>query len=251
MDFLPKGHQELKTEKAYINISKLPEGEYRFRIAMRPIAGWLDWEDKKPHRYKPEEKPAKPFDATRPIRPFWACYVWDYAKEGLYIVEFVQSSILKGLTDLGKDSDWGDFTQYDIKVKKVGTGKDTKYSVTPLPHKPLGPKIEEALKQTPVCLEALYVGGDPWKDFFAEIDEDDSTIPTKTIPLVEEPMEVLKQKMAQDGLSYDHFEEYIASKIEQWKKTREEILEATLSPNLYDTFKKSYLKFLKRFEQAA
>ena len=50
MDYLPEGFETLATEKSYINLSKLPEGEYRFRIVKRPIGGWIDWKDKKPYR---------------------------------------------------------------------------------------------------------------------------------------------------------------------------------------------------------
>ncbi len=51
---LPIGFEKLRTEKPYINISKLTEGEHRYRIVGRPIAGWVDWKDKKPYRFKPE-----------------------------------------------------------------------------------------------------------------------------------------------------------------------------------------------------
>jgi hypothetical protein len=41
---------------------------------------------------------------------------------------------------------------------------ETKYFITPMPHKPLSDKIVEAMKMRPVRLEALYEGGDPWND---------------------------------------------------------------------------------------
>jgi hypothetical protein len=163
MDYLPEGYEELKTSKNYVNISKLTEGEHRFRIVQRPIAGWIDWNDKKPYRYLPTAKPAHPFDAANPIRAFWACYVWDYAKSGLYIMEITQSTILKSLAQFGKDSDWGDFTKYDIKISKEGSGKETKYHVSPVPHKELSESITQNLLESPVRLEALYDGGDPWE----------------------------------------------------------------------------------------
>jgi hypothetical protein len=164
MDYLPEGYEELKTSKNYLSLSKLPEGEHRFRIVQRPIAGWIDWKEKKPYRYLPNKKPACSFIPEQPVRAFWTCYVWDYARSGLYIVEITQSSIIKSLAQFGKDADWGDFTKYDIKISKEGGGKDTKYHVSPVPHKPLAENIGRALLEAPVRLEALYEGLDPWSD---------------------------------------------------------------------------------------
>src|SRR5271163_1004208 len=96
--FLPKGHECLRTEKSYWKMSQLKEGDNRMRIVTQPIAGWIDWDDKKPFRYLPEAKPKKPFNAEKPVRPFWTCYVWDYAREALFVLEITQSSILRALT---------------------------------------------------------------------------------------------------------------------------------------------------------
>ena len=163
MNYLPEGYEELKTNSSYLSLSKLSEGEHRFRIVQRPIAGWVDWKDNKPYRYRPDQRPDSSFDNDKPMRPFWACYLWDYAQEGLFVVEITQSSIMKSLTQFGKDSDWGDFTQYDIKIHKQGSGKDTKYHVAPVPHKAMSEQIQAELKSNPVVLENLYNGGDPWQ----------------------------------------------------------------------------------------
>jgi hypothetical protein len=167
MDYLPEGFEELTSNKAYWKMKDMKDGENRLRIVQRPIGGWIDWKDKKPYRYKPTEKPAKSFDPSQPMRAFWSCYVWDYAREALFILEITQNSILKALTQYAKDEEWGDFTKYDIKIIKEGAGKETKYHVSPVPHKPMSEKILKALNESPVNLEALYSGGDPWMDFKA------------------------------------------------------------------------------------
>jgi hypothetical protein len=163
-NFLPEGFDVLTTKKPYINLGKLPEGEYRFRIVARPIAGWLDWKDKKPMRFRPDNKPKFPVDPTKPIRPFWAVYVWDYKQEGLFVMEITQNSIRCALEDLAMNEDWGDLTSFDFKIKKTGSGIDTNYSVIPVPHKPMAEVIKECLATAPVRLEALYEGKDPWVD---------------------------------------------------------------------------------------
>jgi hypothetical protein len=161
---LPIGFDKLKTEKPYINLGKLAEGEHRFRIVQRPIAGWIDWKDRKPYRFKPEEKPKAPFDASKPVKPFWAIHVWDYAKEGLFIMEITQNSIRKALEMLALNEDWGDLTTFDFKIKKEGSGIDTAYSVIPIPPKPMSAAIKDSLETSKIRLEALYEGKDPWSD---------------------------------------------------------------------------------------
>lgn len=161
---LPVGFEKLKTEKPYINLGKLPEGEHKFRIVDRPIAGWIDWMDRKPCRFKPEDKPKSSFDPSKPVKPFWAMHVWDYAREGLFVMEVTQNGIRKSLEDYATNEDWGDLTSFDIKIKKEGSGIDTKYTVIPIPHKPLPKNIQEAVKGCKIRLEALYDGKDPWND---------------------------------------------------------------------------------------
>ena len=43
--------------------------------------------------------------------------------------------IFGAIRDLAVDPDYGDPTEYDIKIRKEGSGRDTKYAVTPLPRK--------------------------------------------------------------------------------------------------------------------
>lgn len=161
---LPAGYEKIKDEKPYLRLTKLAQGEYRFRIVERPIAGWIDWIDKKPHRFRPENKPASPFDPERKIRGFWVLHVWDYLQEGLYVMEITQIGIIKALENYATSEDWGDLTSYDFKIKKEGTGMDTEYTVIPVPHKALSDKIKKVVESTKIRLEALYEGGDPWRD---------------------------------------------------------------------------------------
>lgn len=165
---LPIGYEQLKAQKPYINISKLPEGTYRFRIVSRPIAGWLEWKNKKPFRTAPDKKPLPTLneengDLIQPKR-FWALHVWDYLQKGLFVMEVTQAGILKDLENLALNEDWGDLTSYDVKIQKVGTMKETKYSVTPVPHKPVADDVKKLVESTKIRLEALYEGKDPWTD---------------------------------------------------------------------------------------
>lgn len=161
---LPIGFEKLKTEKPYINLGKLPEGEHKFRIVSRPIAGWIDWMDRKPCRFRPEDKPKSSFDPEKQVKPFWAMHVWDYSREGLFVMEVTQKGIQKSLESYAINEDWGDLTSYDIKIKKEGSGIETEYTVIPVPHKPLPKNAQEAVEGSKIRLEALYEGKDPWAD---------------------------------------------------------------------------------------
>lgn len=240
-NYLPEGFESLQTEKSYINLPKLPEGEYRYRIVLRPIAGWLDWKDKKPYRFRPDNKPDHSFDEERPMKAFWSFYVWDYAQEGLFIMEVTQMSILKALTHLGRDEDWGDFTQYDIKIKKSGSGKETEYSVSPVPHKPLAEKIALALAKKPVNLEALYEGGDPWKSKGEAVEKSEWV-------LEESPLEIslqsLKKALRDQGSNVDHLEEYIQDLSEKKNQSADKIISSALIKELLPRFKSAYSKWM-------
>ena len=99
------------------------------------------------------------------VKEFWAFYVWDYAREDLFVLKVTQVGIIKTLKNLAKDEDWGNWLEYDLKLTKEGSGKDTEYALTPASRKALTAKMKSALEAAPVCLEALYENGDPWKDF--------------------------------------------------------------------------------------
>lgn len=166
--FLPYGFEELKSSHSYWRMKEMEQGDNRLRIIQRPICGWIDWKENKPYRYRADEKPINSFNPDKPIRAFWTCNVWDYHRKALFILEITQNSILKTLSILGNDVEWGDFREYDIKINKSGNGKETKYMVTPLPHKKLDSSIQEAIKENPVNLDVLFKGGDPWNGSTSE-----------------------------------------------------------------------------------
>lgn len=164
MDFLPTDFDKLTTQKRYLKLSQFKEGESKIRIVMKPIAGWIDWQDNKPFRYRPTEKPSFSFDEDKPMKAFWALYVWDYDRQDLFILEITQMSVIKSIEKCAKDQDWGDFTQYDFKISKKGANKETRYDVTPVPHREMTKECATRLLESPVRLSALYEGKDPWSD---------------------------------------------------------------------------------------
>jgi hypothetical protein len=157
-DFLPTDY-EVPSESNYM---RFQQGENRFRILSKPIIGWEDWKDKKPLRFQYNNKPKQAVDPTKPIKHFWAMVVWDYAKNKVSILEITQKSILSIIQGLCKDPDWGNPTEYDIKVKKTGSDMETKYETTPTPHKALAENIKTAFYGLKIDLNALFTGNDPF-----------------------------------------------------------------------------------------
>jgi hypothetical protein len=92
--------------------------------------------------------------------------VWNYATERTEIFEIRQQTIKEGLHGLYHNSDWGDYEEYDVTIKKSDDGKS--YSVTPSPKKPIGDHIKKYMKDNPVNLEKMCAtreekkGGDPF-----------------------------------------------------------------------------------------
>jgi hypothetical protein len=157
--FLPENYEPPKSNDHYL---KLQDGDTKIRIISKPIIGYEDWRDNKPIRYKQEQKPESSFDPKRPIKHFWSFIVWSYKDERIMIYHVTQVSVIKALTDLVRDEDWGSPFNYDIKITKSGKEMQTKYVVTPLPHKICPLYIKEAFEAKPCNLEAMYYNEDPF-----------------------------------------------------------------------------------------
>ena len=158
MSFLPSEY-EIPVDQKYF---KLQQGENRFRIIGNPVIGWLDWKDRKPLRFRMDDRPDRPVDANQPIRHFWAFVVWNPTLQCLQIMEVHQKSIQASLKSLFDDKDWGEPSGYDIKIIKEGEGRETEYTVQPVPHKPIAPEVQQLFDNAKINLEKLFTGDDPF-----------------------------------------------------------------------------------------
>ncbi len=157
--FLPNDYQAPKSSNHYM---KFQEGENKFRILSQPIIGWEDWIDKKPIRFRFDQKPGRSVDPKKPIRHFWAMVVWNYNAEEIQILHLTQATLRKSLESLCTDKDWGLPYFYDLKVMKTGEGIETEYVLNPLPHRALSPHIRQLFNERPCHLEALFDNEDPF-----------------------------------------------------------------------------------------
>lgn len=157
--FLPSDYISPKSNSGY---TKLENGTTKIRILSMPVIGWEEWIDNKPVRYKMEDKPDFWRDSLRPGKHFWAMLVWNYQANQIQIFHITQGSIRKAIESLSKDPDWMAPYFYDIKITREGEGLKTKYTVNPLPHKPVSDEIQKAFENCPCNLDALFTGEDPF-----------------------------------------------------------------------------------------
>jgi hypothetical protein len=152
----------------YINPAKI-EGEKRIRFFGTGITGFEGWTtDNKPVRWesKPDKLPAnlKQEDGRDPLRRFIAGVVWDYDNEEFKILQITQKTIMNDLFKFMKDSDYGDPTEYDLKISRKGEGKNTEYSTVPAPPKSITKDMAEAYEALHCNLAALFDGDDPFAE---------------------------------------------------------------------------------------
>lgn len=157
--FLPP---DFTPPEAPSNYMKLETGDNKFRILASPIMGYIDWISSKPVRYKMGTQPEQSFDPSKPLKYFWGLSVYNYAKKTVNVLEITQGGIIKKITELSKNPDWGNPTEFDININKSGADLLTKYSVTPSPPKPLADDIKAIIATKPVKLEKLFTNDDPF-----------------------------------------------------------------------------------------
>jgi hypothetical protein len=106
-------------------------------------------------------------NSKQPPKHFWACVVLDYSDNRLKILEITQKGLMRTLTGLEQDEDWGDpkgNSGYDLVVTKTGEKMETKYELRAKPKKELDEGILQLFKDTYIDLNALFKGEDPFKE---------------------------------------------------------------------------------------
>jgi len=164
MSFLPKDHKEPVSKGNY---TKLTEGTHKLRILSSAIIGYEGWseEDGKraPVRYRMGEQPPFGPDGKEP-KYFWAFTVWNYAQERVQIMQVTQKTIRTAIEAYVENEAWGDPKNYDIVITRKGTTRDdTEYNVVANPATDLTDTIKGAMVTTPVNLDALFDGKDPFE----------------------------------------------------------------------------------------
>lgn len=170
---------------------KLKNPENTFRMLADPITGYEWWEDTPDGKRTPvrrSEDEGIALDGTieeDTVKFFWAFPVWNYTDQAVQILELTQMSVIKAVRALWNSKKWGDPKNYDITITKTGDKLETRYAVMPEPPTKLDDMIVKLFKETPVNLEALYAGEDPWeqKDLLKKpITVEDDGVDLSSIP---------------------------------------------------------------------
>jgi len=81
-------------------------------------------------------------------------YNWEEMRPQIF--EFTQASIRNDLLKLFADPDWEDPKDYDIKIRKNGSGVNTKYSVVPVGKSELPKDVRDQIKSSNYDLTRLF-----------------------------------------------------------------------------------------------
>jgi hypothetical protein len=161
------------TDSRYVQPSKLTEGkEYRYRFFGEALTGYEAWLDmgnnvSKPQRWEmcPTELPANAKadqNGKTEARFFLAGIVWDYANERFSIMQLTQKTLLDKLRKYTADEDYGDATEYDIKITRKVQGERTSYDLVAAPPKPVAKAIAIEFEEFECNLKALISNDDPF-----------------------------------------------------------------------------------------
>lgn len=177
MDFLPEGYRS-----PVGNYMKLEIGETTFRIMGSAIVGYEYWTNdnvcvrsRKEFMGTPKDIRVKDSKADR-VKHFWAFPVWNVDAKKLQILEITQAGIQDAIKAYVANKKWGDPKGYDITISRAGSGLDTEYTIMANPHTPVETEALAAYEATPLNLQAMYDGEDP---FAASDKEDTLTAPNK------------------------------------------------------------------------
>jgi hypothetical protein len=160
MTWLPENYKEPEKPSNYLKIKE--NSEIKIRILSRPIIGWEEWKDGKPIRYKDGHQPEKSLDPQKQMDYFWSCIVYDIAENKIKILQIKKISIRNQIVSFMNDKDYGPVHNYDLKIKREGSGMKTKYIVMPLNICPVSENVIDLFNSTPCNLDALFISEDPF-----------------------------------------------------------------------------------------
>ena len=114
-------------------------GDSVFRFLDVPVVGYLWWEDKTCTRIRTAAEAPDNVE----LKYFWHFPVW--MDDEVKYMEITQKTILNAIQGITKsDPGYADLSAYDLKLTGTGDGMDRKYTIVPLPVKPLP---DEAVKE--------------------------------------------------------------------------------------------------------
>ncbi|GAA4349977.1 hypothetical protein GCM10023185_07170 [Hymenobacter saemangeumensis] len=170
MSFLPENY-EVPTAGGG-DYTKLQAGPNVLRVlSKQPAIGYEYWNDaNKPVRCleNPGKAPAgmrkkAPNGGDERVKEFWAMVVYNYDTEKIEIWQVTQVAIKSAIQEYSRHAKYGHPSKYDLTITKTGSGLNTEYSVVADPPEAISAEVLALAKQTPINLQALFDGGNPFE----------------------------------------------------------------------------------------
>lgn len=182
MAFIPEGYTIPKLSDNYL---KFTEPKTKFRILSSPVMGYEYWtipaegEKKGVPVRNPNKFESIPANAQLDNegkfnqKYFWALKVFNYGDNKVKVLQITQKSILDAILAYVQNEDYGDPRNYDITVSKIGEKLETRYTIIASPPKTSSNEVIDADLATPVNLQALLTGDNPFDAIVEEINLED------------------------------------------------------------------------------
>jgi len=143
--FLPTGYEAPKSISFY---TKFEDGD---KVKLRILPSWL--EDRNcitgfEYFEEMDDGKKRPIRSTTTMKHldekhFWAFKVYNHNIGLVQLCTIKQKWIMKSMSDLFANEDYGDPLGYDITISRTGKGMDTIYGLVPSPPKPLTATYED------------------------------------------------------------------------------------------------------------
>ena len=203
MAWLPKSYKAPSMGGDFLNPSRIPESDHmdrpvkirvlgNFDFPKTAIMGWSSWERTAQknicHRveYSDEAKGELEARGYDDVKHFWALLVYNWEEMRPQAFEFTQASIRNDLLKLFADPDWEDPKDYDIKIRKNGSGVNTKYSVVPVGKAELPKDVRDQIKASKYDLTRLFKNEQVFEGSVTPLEKPKAVKETKQIPTQEE-----------------------------------------------------------------
>ena len=146
------------------------------------IQCWVAWEvyeeedetgkmvtKSRPHREEFSKAPSQyliDLDRKGDPKSAWNTIIWHVDEDRPLVWEITQSTIKDAIKAYANNPAWGELSHYVLEISHIGTGLDTRYSVTALPPLEVPAKaILDEIKDTMIDVRALVNGennGEPF-----------------------------------------------------------------------------------------
>lgn len=144
-NFLPTGYEAPKSVSFY---TKFEDGE-KTKLRILPsglsdrncITGFEYFEEMDDWKKKPKRSVMTMKHIEE--KHFWAFKVYNHNIGIVQLCSLKQKGLMKALSELFQNEDYGDPLGYDITISRTGKGMDTEYWLVPSPPKPLIANYED------------------------------------------------------------------------------------------------------------